>query len=212
LSRGLLVALEGGPGAGTAAQALALRRWLDGQGVPAELAAPLGADGWLLEPPVWPPASRVAPFLFRMAEMADTWLQVAAPAVAAGSVVIADRYRLTLMAHARARRLDPGWVGRVASALPAADLTVYVRSDPARQLDRLLRAGASLLGWEAGVDTAHATGWAGAFHAYQALVARQLESLAGPAQAVVVDGDGEPAALERGIHDAVTAALEAAAP
>ncbi len=212
---GLLVALEGGPGSGTAEQALLLRQSLDGAGVPAELAQPDGEGAWLVPqggaPPRWPAVMRVPPFLFRLTELADTWQQAVAPALAAGSVVIVDRYRLTLLAHAGARRLDVGWAGRVAEALPHAHVSIYLRSDPARQLDRLLRAGTALRDWEHGVDASHGPSVGAAFRAYQTAVAREFESLVsgdGP-HVLTLDGDAAPPELQRHIRDAVIAGLEA---
>ncbi len=214
-SQGLLVALEGGPGSGGAEQALLLRQALDSAGVPAELAEPGGEEPWLVlpggVPPRWPGVVRVAPFLFRLTELADTWHQVAAPALAAGSVVILDRYRLTLLAHAAARKLDAGWAGRVAEALPPANLSIYLKSDPVRQLDRLLRAGVQLRGWEHGVDASQGPSLAAAFRTYQSAVGRELDALAAAAdgRVVVLEADVDPATLRQQIHEAVISGLEA---
>jgi len=212
---GLLVTLEGGPGSGTAEQALLLRQSLDGEGVPADFVQPGGEDAWLVpdgqRAPEWPPASRVAPFLFAVTHLADTWHHLAAPGVAAGSIVILDRYRTTLLAHARARKLDAEWAAATVAVLRPADVAIYLRSDPVRQLDRLLRAGQALRGWQVGIDVgaARGTGFAGAFRAYQSTVSRQFDALAGPGRLLVLDGDCDPAVLQRQIHDAVITALEA---
>lgn len=210
MSAGLLIALEGGPGSGTDRVAAELLGWCDAEGVPAEVAGirdpwlPLGARA-----PVWPPACRVPAFLYALTEAADIWARSVAPSLAAGCVVICDRYRYTLLAHARARDVDARWSAAVATILPEPGVALYLRSDPARQWERLLSTGSRLDGWEIGSDLACGQDLLGGFRTYQSRVGQQLDGFCARGRLAAVDADADPQALRGELAARVRRALEA---
>ncbi|MDA8066280.1 MAG: hypothetical protein M0031_12410 [Thermaerobacter sp.] len=132
---GRLLALEGCPGAGGAAQAAMLRDWLEVQGWPVLETVPTG------EEPGWAAAGEdgypLAGSLWRAAGLAEAVEHRIRPALEAGFVVLVHPYVHTLAAVCRTAGARRSWVERVFRFAPAAH-TAYLRTAPAEGLRRVL--------------------------------------------------------------------------
>ncbi|HEU0237503.1 MAG TPA: hypothetical protein VFR14_13780 [Candidatus Limnocylindrales bacterium] len=189
---GLLVAVEGIDGAGTAAVANLLARWIERRGrrvhvVAWEASAPVrraAADGRTrqsLTPRV--AALLVAAEAHRRAD------ELVKRQVDAGDIVIADRYAWTGVARDHARGLDPDWIAGLYERLPAPAVVVLVQERPDRVIGRTI---------DERLGPGRAEAVAPAFRAFLAAVAAGLDDLAAgrvtapwPARTVVLEL-GEP--------------------
>jgi dTMP kinase len=75
--------------------------------------------------------------LLAAADLAERLDQAILPALRAGLVVIADRYRWTPMARAEARGIDPAWLDGLYSFAPAPDAVLYLDIPPRISRTRL---------------------------------------------------------------------------
>lgn len=145
-SRGVFVCFEGGEGAGKSTQARSLARWLEQRGHHALLTfepgdTPVGKQlrQIVLDPATGDLSDRTEALLYAAdkAEHIDT---VVAPALAAGRVVITDRYVDSTLAYQGAgRALDPQeleFVARWATGDLRPHLTVLLDLEPAAGLER----------------------------------------------------------------------------
>jgi dTMP kinase len=115
MKRGFLIALEGVDGAGKTTQAGLLAAALEGRGhhvvltrEPSQGPAGVRLRRYLAGPRRdLPPAEELALFL---ADRREHVAQVIKPALAAGAVVISDRYYFSSVAYQGALGLDPAWV------------------------------------------------------------------------------------------------------
>jgi dTMP kinase len=161
MSRGLFLVLEGGEAAGKSTQARLLARWLAARGTPHLLTrepggTPLGEQvrTLLLDSAEVP--ARAELFLM-LAARAALLEQVVEPALAAGVVVVADRFDLSTLAYQGGGRGLPLAGIRQCNALATGgrrpDATILLHLDPAegvrrrvrggREADRIERAGAT---------------------------------------------------------------------
>lgn len=150
MKRGSLIAFEGLDGSGKTTQ---LRR----------LAAALRAAGHAVVETGEPSAGPVGRRIREMARSAEPIsgedelrlfvedrrehvAEVIVPALAAGQVVLTDRYTLSSVAYQGARGLDPQEILRAGEAeFPAPDLAIVLEIDPGRGLERVSARG--LAGW-----------------------------------------------------------------
>lgn len=158
--RGLFVVLEGGDGAGKSTQARLLGQWLTEQGVDHRLTHEPG-DTWLGQHVrrlvLGRDSGAIGPraeALLYAADKAQHVDEVVLPALAAGQVVVSDRYVDSTLAYQGAGRRVPTdgleQVARWATQDLRPDLTVLLDVEPAQgvhakaELDRLESAGADL--------------------------------------------------------------------
>ena len=147
--RGRFVVLDGPDGSGKSTQALSLVRWLSEQGLPVlHLRDPGGTRvgekvrGILLDPD-HTELDPVAEALLFMASRAQLAAERIAPALAAGRVVVCERWiSATVCYQGFAGGIDPATilaVGRFAARGVEPDLTLVLDVDPARGLRRIHR-------------------------------------------------------------------------
>jgi dTMP kinase len=157
---GLFIVLEGGEGAGKSTQARLLVEWLAARRIPhlrtrEPGGTPLGEQvrSLLLESDSVTARSELLLMLAARAALVET---VVEPALAAGQVVVADRFDLSTLAYqGGGRGLPMAEVRRIndfATGGRKADITILLRLDPAvgearrlrdgRSADRIERAGA----------------------------------------------------------------------
>jgi dTMP kinase len=74
--------------------------------------------------------------LLSAADLAERVEQVIVPALRAGLVVIADRYRWTPMARAEARGVDAGWLEDLFAFVPPPDAVLFLEVDAQTSLTR----------------------------------------------------------------------------
>lgn len=206
---GLFVTFEGGEGTGKSTQIARLAERLRAGGrdplvtrEPGGTPVAEGVRALLLDPALAPGA--VTEALLMEAARAELVAGVIRPALAAGRVVLCDRYADSTLAYQGAGRgLDAamlaGW-NRAATGGLVPDLTLLFDLDPAAGLAR--RSGA-------GSDTNRLDREPPGFHAR--VRARFLElAAAEPGRFVVLDAGLDPAMLEARVWDAVSARLRPA--
>jgi len=203
---GLFVTFEGGEGTGKSTQIARLAERLRARGIePVITREPGGtplAEGIraLLLDPGRAPGPLVEAFLMEAAR-ADLVAHVIRPALAAGRVVLCDRYDDSTLAYQGAGRgLDPamlrGW-NRAATGGLTPDLTLLIDLDPAAGLKR--RAGAA--GEPNRLDREPRAFHARVRDAYLALARAE------PARFLVLDGSLPPEAVEASVWEAVVPRL-----
>ncbi len=97
--------------------------------------------------------SERALFLLYAADLADVWRQEIAPALAAGEVVLCDRYTLTPVVRAETRGIDRAWAAGVLAFLPEPDLTLVLEADARLRLMRMLARRRFLTPRESGLGS-----------------------------------------------------------
>lgn len=145
---GVFIALEGGEGGGKSTQARLLEGWLAARGHSVLLTrepggTPVGSAlrGLLLDPATGAISARTEVLVYS-ADRAEHVAAVLDPALAAGQVVITDRYVDSTLAYQGAGRAvdaaDLEWISRWATNGLRPHLTVVLDIDP---VDGLARAG-----------------------------------------------------------------------
>ncbi len=137
---GVFIAFEGGEGAGKSTQVHRVHAWLTTQGITARTTREPGATGigGTLRSIVLDPAnaqlSPRAEALLYAADRAQHVHEVVSPALAAGEVVVTDRYVDSSLAYQGAgRTLEPAevrWISRWATQGLTPDLTVLLDLPP----------------------------------------------------------------------------------
>ena len=152
---GRLIVVEGVDGAGKSTQAALLRAWLEGQGYTVVYSR------WNSAPPVRTMTRRAkrerlfSPLTFSLVHAADLAARLharIAPALAAGAIVVADRYYPTAYARDAARGVDGEWLRALYAFAPRPDLTVLLRLSAQEAAARLLAGGRRVKFYEAGGD------------------------------------------------------------
>ncbi|WP_273453489.1 dTMP kinase [Nevskia ramosa] len=148
MSRGLLVVLEGGEGAGKGSVLSAIAEWLQAQGIePLCTRAPGGTpEGQVIRSALvqsgadWEPTAEL---LLMMADRAQHVGRLIRPALAAGRIVLCDRFVGSTIAYQGGGRglsssviLD---LQKIAAAEVTADLTILLDVPPAIGLKRSLK-------------------------------------------------------------------------
>lgn len=141
---GLFMAIEGTDGAGTSTQAKRLVRALKRQGRAAIFTyepSPLRVgryirDGLREQPG---PSPECLALMFA-ADRLDHYERTIAPALAAGAVVVSDRYVLSSLAY-QGVEADADWVALINSRAPAPDLTIFLHIDEAEAARRRQKRG-----------------------------------------------------------------------
>lgn len=148
MSRGLLIVLEGGEGAGKGSALSAIAEWLQAQGIePLCTRAPGGTpEGQVIRSALvqsgadWEPTAEL---LLMMADRAQHVGRLIRPALAAGRIVLCDRFVGSTIAYQGGGRglsssviLD---LQKIAAAEVTADLTILLDVPPAIGLKRSLK-------------------------------------------------------------------------
>ena len=212
---GLFLVLDGPDGGGKTTQAARLSAWLTGRGFDVVNCrdpggTPLGdrLRGILLDR-VTVPLSMRAEMLLYMASRAQLVDEVIAPALAAGRVVISDRYLLANIVYQGSAggllEEEIALVGMVATAGLLPDLTIVLDIAPAEAISR---KGAARDRIEDRPLFYHERVRAGYLAAAQGQAGEPAEARSVyPAPIVVVDSTGEPDAVFKRIMHAVERAL-----
>lgn len=130
LSRGRFIAIEGIDGSGTTSQTRAVAAWLGQRGhVAVETREPSrGAIGTLIRQRLSVAAAPLDPAALALLFAADRLDHIAIevePALAAGAVVLSDRYFLSSLAY-QALDCDADWVRQINARAPRPDLTLLI--------------------------------------------------------------------------------------
>lgn len=205
--RGLFVTFEGVDGCGKSTQVARLAQSLEAQGYPVLcLREPGGTPlsekirSLLLDPANGDMVPEAELLLYE-ASRAQLVRQVIRPALAAGQVVLCDRFYDSTTAYQQAGRgLDARMVSeanRLGSCGLAPDVTLWLKLDPAQGLARAAGAHSPDRLEQEGV-------------AFQEAVATGFEALAAkePQRVAAIDASGTPEQVETAIYQVVSQALE----
>lgn len=206
--RGLFVTFEGVDGCGKSTQVARLAQRLEAQGCPVLCLREPGGTSLsekirsLLLDPANGDMVPEAELLLYEASRAQLVCQVIRPALAAGQVVLCDRFYDSTTAYQRAGRgLDAQMVGeanRLGSCGLVPDVTLWLKLDPAQGLARAVGAHSPDRLEQEGV-------------AFQEAVAAGFEAIAAkePRRVVAIDASGTPEQVEQAVYQVVSRALEA---
>jgi dTMP kinase len=140
----VLIAFEGIDGAGKSTQIARLARWLEERGREVVTTREPTDGPWGQKIRVAAQSGRMAPadeLAAFIADRRDHVAAVIAPALAAGKVVLIDRYYISTAAYQGARGLDPAEIVAAHDFAPAPDLVLIFDLPPAVGLERLRRRG-----------------------------------------------------------------------
>jgi dTMP kinase len=209
---GLLITFEGGEGSGKTTQARLLAEWLESRGAKVVRARDPGTTAVgeairdVLLNPASTPMAALTELLLYAAARAQLVEEVIEPALAAGALVVVDRFEDSTYAYqGAARGLGSGLVSRVADVATRGlrpDLTVLVDLGPDEGRQR----------WQADAQRGGADRLEGenaAFHerVREAYLAR---AKAEPERFLVLDGRGLPMTIHDAVRRRVLALLEPA--
>ncbi|HOB54561.1 MAG TPA: dTMP kinase [Acidobacteriota bacterium] len=194
---GHFITFEGVEGCGKTTQILRLADRLRARGVPVTLTREPGGTPFgqavrrVLLDPVGPPREPAGELLLYLADRCQDLAQCIRPALAAGQVVLCDRYHdATLAYQGAARGIARAVIDRLAAALDilTPDLTFLLDIDPERSLARAIARNAATA---EGAAESRFEGEALAFH--RAVRAGYLElARREPARFAVIDADRAP--------------------
>lgn len=211
--RGLLITFEGGEGSGKSTQVRLLAEWLAGRGLAVVSArepgtTPVGeAIRHVVLDPGSSPMSPVTELLLYEAARAEIVVRVVEPALAAGKIVLLDRYEDSTFAYQGGGRGIPlgdvQAVNEVATGGLRPDLTVLIDL-PAAEGRRRREADAG----RGAPDRLERE--AADFHR-RVRDAYHARAAADPRRFLVVDGQGSPTTIQNEVRERVLALLEPAA-
>ena len=145
--------------------------------------------------------------LFYAVDFADQLENKIIPALAAGSVVLADRYIYTLMARAIVRGAPREWARRLYSFALRPDLTVFLDTRSELLLHRAFARYGSLDYWESGMDLGLSRDRFESFFLFQEKLREQFDWMAREYGFVRVNGNRTPTAVHADVRRAVTGIL-----
>jgi len=196
--KGFLIVVEGPDGVGRTSVLRDLRLGLEADGLAPALVRLRGSAG--LRAPLRDlqrrsDISERALFLLYVADLAAVYREEIAPALAAGRVVLSDRYTLTPVVRAESRGMERSWAAEVLSFLPPPDLTLLLEAPARLRVQRMLARRRFLTPRESGAGATYRRDPQAMLIRYQ----RQLDALFHDrAQAdgvVALDATRDPAAL-----------------
>ncbi|AWR98501.1 dTMP kinase [Metallosphaera hakonensis] len=152
---GKIIALEGSEGSGRTYHSNALKNFLEEQGY-GVVTFGLGMSKLMGEPISRRKRDivfqRRTLFLAYVTDIADQVENVVRPMVKAGFIALADGYVSTLMAWGLTRGLEEEWMRDVLSALPKANISLGLISNPDEIMRRILRKKGVLDPFGSGID------------------------------------------------------------
>ncbi len=210
---GLLIVIEGPDASGRSSQIWLLSRWLEQQGYAVEqmglkrsklVANELerAKGGNVLSPRTMA--------LFYATDFYDQLENRIAPALRAGSVVLADRYVFTLMARDMVRGARMDWLEPLYSMALVPDAVYLLDTSYRELLDRTLDSRGRLDYWESGMDLGIARDWHDSFMEYQQRMAEEFDRLIPRYSIDRLDGDRSILEIHDDLKTRVAHVLETA--
>ncbi|HLF06834.1 MAG TPA: dTMP kinase [Thermoplasmata archaeon] len=188
---GLLVAVEGIDGSGKTTQVNLLRRWLEERGERVFLTEWNSSDMVRRIIRRGKRKNLLTPTTFSIlhaTDFADRYERTIQPHLAAGYVVLCDRYAFTGRSRDVARGVDADWVENLYSFARKPDVTFYFRVTPKLALSRLLAARGGVKFYESGMDLGLADEPEASFLKFQQRVVDAYDRLAASEAFVVLEG------------------------
>ena len=189
--RGLLIAFEGAEGAGKSTQRKLFKTWLKGEG------HNVVSSKWNSSPLIKPlirarkAVRGLSPLDYSLLHAADYRQRLETeilPALAAGSMVVADRYFFTAIARDVARGLDLDWVMNLYSPILWPDVVFHFSVSPDISLRRI-QASRTPTFYEAGQDVTGIADPVESYNVFMNRVIQEYEALALIFEFVTIDAE-----------------------
>jgi dTMP kinase len=177
---GALIVIEGPDSSGRSTHIALLAEWLEQNGYPVAQVGlkrsqlvgrelEIAKGGNILSPRTMS--------LFYATDFYDQLENRIAPALRAGSVVLADRYVYTPIARDTVRGADPEWLRSLYSKAIVPDAVFYFQVSARALVDRTLASRGGLDYWESGMDLGLSRDWFGSFVRYQRRMRMEFHKL-----------------------------------
>lgn len=209
---GKLVVIEGPDGSGRSTQIAMLKAWLEAEGFATADVGLARSDliGTEIErAKEGNVLGRTTNSLFYATDFADALENRIVPALAAGFIVLADRYVYTLMARDLVRGADPEWVRSLYGMALAPDLVFYLKVTPRNLVERNFRKNAELDFWESGMDIGLSRDRFDSFVRYQTLMQKTYAKMHDRYDFEIINGNRSPGWINRQLRLGIRAMLEA---
>lgn len=141
--------------------------------------------------------------LFYAVDFADQLENKIIPALAAGNIVLADRYIFTLIARAVVRGATPEWARRLYAFALKPHLTIFLDTRTDLLMHRAFGRYGSLDFWESGMDLGLSMDRFESFFRYQELLRAQFDAMAKEFDFVRVNANRSPREVHRDVRTIV---------
>lgn len=213
--RGRLIVIEGADGSGRTTECAMLKEFLEIQGhavVDTGLRRSNLVSEQIDQAKQGHTLGATTMALFYAVDFADQLENKIVPALAAGTVVLADRYIYTLMARAIVRGATRDWAKRLYSFALKPDLTLFLDTRNDILLHRAFGRYGSLDFWESGMDLGLSRDRFDSFFRYQALLKEQFDWMAKEYGFFTVNANRSPRAVHQDVKRIVQSALAGSRP
>ncbi|GBF34900.1 thymidylate kinase [Desulfocucumis palustris] len=200
---GKLVVVEGADCSGRSWQVNSLRNWLEEEGhavLDTGLRRSNLVGGAIQEAKNGNTLGKTTFSLLYATDFADQLENKILPALAAGFVVLSDRYIFTLMARDIVRGASRDWLRKLYGFAPVPDIIFYLQVEPQVLLYRAFEKYGTLDYWESGMDICLSSDMFESFQIYQSLLARQFDQMAEEFGFNVLDGEESPETIQEKIR------------
>lgn len=208
---GKLFVIEGSDGSGRSTQIRLLSRWLEAKGQSVKhmgirrsnLAGEqltLATQGNVL--------TNTTMALFYATDLFDQLVTEIIPALAAGSIVLADRYIYTLMARARVRGANDEWLRNIYGTAVIPDAVFYFELEGEELFERYLTKSRSLDYWESGLDLNLADDMFESFNLYQSLMHNEFQKMIGEYGFDRIDANRQVFAIQKTLRKRIRSFFE----
>ncbi len=207
---GKLIVLEGADGSGRSTQIQLLTPWLENLGfsvVNIGLKRSTLVAKELAEAQQGNTLSRTTISLFYATDFADQLENTIIPALAAGSIVLCDRYIYTLMARDICRGASRDWVENLYGFAMIPDAVFYLQVSPQILIERNLEKNFRLNYWESGMDLGLSSSMFDSFLAYQNLMIGEFLRMKQKYHFHLVEGNRSPKSMSRRLQKQITPLL-----
>jgi dTMP kinase len=212
---GALIVIEGPDSSGRSTQISLLAEWLEQNGYPVAQVGlkrsqlvgkelEMAKGGNVLSPRTMS--------LFYATDFYDQLENRIAPALRAGSVVLADRYIYTPIARDTVRGADSEWLRSLYSKAIVPDAVFYFQVSARALVDRTLSARGGLDYWESGMDLGLSRDWFGSFVKYQRRMRSEFLKLQRQFQFEIVNANRSVAAVQAELKERIQRVLQRAYP
>lgn len=176
---GRLIAIEGTDGVGRSTQISLLRPWLESLGyavVNTEMTRSVLVGAGLKQAKTGHTLGPITLNLFYATDFVDRFEDQILPALRAGFIVLADRYIYSLIARARVRGADAGWLRSIYGLALKPDAVFYLDISLQDLIPRVLQRGGFDY-WESGMDMRLGDDLYDSFVNYQTLLLNEFSQM-----------------------------------
>lgn len=210
---GVLIVIEGADSSGRSTQIRMLSEWLERKGYAvtqvgltrSKLIGPALArakEGNTLSPRTMS--------LFYATDYYDQLENIILPSLAAGYIVLSDRYIFTLMARDIVRGANPEWVKSLYSMAIVPDAVYFIMTSARNLIERTLASHQSLDYWESGMDIGISRDWYESFLRYQRSLRNEYKRLQEQYGFETINGNRSVETIQRDLRAGIEAVLNEA--